>query len=297
MRMDEYQKWLESQFVDDEEESVAAETVAIAVEEPPAAIPGAIAEADSAIEIPAPDEAIVPSEPAVSQERIEFEGAAPTQSAVEVAAEPVQGAAFSESSTNPSWLQAEVPSLERYFPHLLGPESAKLAHPVQVEPVEQLPVVAMTAAVPGVEETVPEATGPLPTPTRVTLRPRRARHARNVSPKKAPSDGPISLWTLVPKHIQVLVSLGDGDVAQNSYSRKFKESRLDLINRLLDPTLSLEDTARLLNVCPTTVRRYTNRGLLTHQRTTGDQRRFKLSDVLAFLEAQAVQPATQRDSA
>ena len=59
------------------------------------------------------------------------------------------------------------------------------------------------------------------------------------------------------------------------------------LHRLLDPTLSLEETARLLNVCPTTVRRYTNKGLLTHQRTSGDQRRFKLSDVLAFLEAQS----------
>ena len=81
----------------------------------------------------------------------------------------------------------------------------------------------------------------------------------------------------------------DEEVAQNSYKRPFRESRLELIQRLLDPTLSLEDTARLLNVCPTTVRRYTNKGLLRHQRTQGDQRRFKLSDVLAFLEAQSRQ--------
>jgi excisionase family DNA binding protein len=80
-------------------------------------------------------------------------------------------------------------------------------------------------------------------------------------------------------------------VTQNSYKRSFRETRIDLIQRLLDPTLSLEETARLLNVCPTTVRRYTNRGLLRHQRTTGDQRRFKLSDVLTFLEHQS-QPAS-----
>ena len=78
----------------------------------------------------------------------------------------------------------------------------------------------------------------------------------------------------------------DDEVVQNSYKRSFKESRIELIEKLLDPTLSLEDTARLLNVCPTTVRRYTNKGMLTHQRTSGDQRRFKLSDVLTFLEAQ-----------
>jgi excisionase family DNA binding protein len=80
--------------------------------------------------------------------------------------------------------------------------------------------------------------------------------------------------------------MGHDDDVQRSYRRQFKESRLALIERLLDPTLSLEDTARLLNVCPTTVRRYTNRGQLRHQRTPGDQRRFRLSDVLSFMEAQ-----------
>ena len=77
------------------------------------------------------------------------------------------------------------------------------------------------------------------------------------------------------------------EVAQHSYKRGFKESRIELLQRLLDPTLSLEETARLLNVCPTTVRRYTNRGMLRHLRTGGDQRRFKLSDVLSFLESQS----------
>jgi excisionase family DNA binding protein len=116
---------------------------------------------------------------------------------------------------------------------------------------------------------------------------RRARHARNVRPTEVvPEMDARTLWSLVPRHIQTLVAMDADEVTQNSYKRAFRESRLDLVQRLLDPTLSLEETARLLNVCPTTVRRYTNRGLLTHQRTSGDQRRFKLSDVLAFLEAQ-----------
>jgi len=78
---------------------------------------------------------------------------------------------------------------------------------------------------------------------------------------------------------------GDGgqEVAQGSYE-EFKETREELLQRLLDPEVSLEDAARILNVCPTTVRRYTNRGLLKHFRTPGNQRRFRLSDVLAFLE-------------
>jgi len=75
------------------------------------------------------------------------------------------------------------------------------------------------------------------------------------------------------------------EVAQRSY-KDFKETREELLQRLLDPQLSLEDAARILNVCPTTVRRYTNRGVLKHVRTAGNQRRFRLSDVLAFLESQ-----------
>ena len=67
--------------------------------------------------------------------------------------------------------------------------------------------------------------------------------------------------------------------------RKAKETREQLLQRLLDPLISLKEAAKLLDVCPTTVRRYTNKGLLKHCRTAGNQRRFKLSDVLSFLEA------------
>jgi excisionase family DNA binding protein len=61
-------------------------------------------------------------------------------------------------------------------------------------------------------------------------------------------------------------------------------SRDELVQKLVDPTLTLEETAMLLGVCPTTIRRYTNRGQLQHFRTHGNQRRFRLSDVAAFLE-------------
>ena len=62
-----------------------------------------------------------------------------------------------------------------------------------------------------------------------------------------------------------------------------KETREELLARLLDPVLTLDEAAQVLNVCPTTVRRYTNRGLLEHHRTIGNQRRFRLSHVLALL--------------
>ena len=133
----------------------------------------------------------------------------------------------------------------------------------------------------------------------------RARHARNVRPEPA---GGLSaeLWAKAPRHLQALLALEKlqqaEEIAQSSYKRPFTEGRRELIERLLDPVLSLEDTARLLGVCPTTVRRYTNRGILTHYRKeprrttkaeveteTGKetrQRRFRLSDILTFLETQ-----------
>lgn len=68
-----------------------------------------------------------------------------------------------------------------------------------------------------------------------------------------------------------------------------RESRQELLQRLVDPTLTLEETALILEVCPTTVRRYTNKGLLRHFRTKGNQRRFRFSDVLEFMESRAAE--------
>lgn len=91
------------------------------------------------------------------------------------------------------------------------------------------------------------------------------------------------------RHWDLLSQIRSHDVAQNSYKSTFRETREELVQRLLDPPLTLEDTARLLGVCPTTVRRYTNKGQLSHFRTTGNQRRFRLSDVLEFLESRATE--------
>ncbi len=143
----------------------------------------------------------------------------------------------------------------------------------------------------------------------------RGKNARNVMPQK-PGDGlsAAELWASVPKHVQTLLAMErieeDREVAQNSYKRPFAEKRRELIERLLDPVLSLEDTARLLNVCPTTVRRYTNKGILTHYRKEPEnpaeqkllpdketrQRRFRLSDILAFLESQQAAEDARKNS-
>lgn len=61
------------------------------------------------------------------------------------------------------------------------------------------------------------------------------------------------------------------------------DPRWQLLQRLFDPDLSVRDVALLLDVCPTTIRRYTNAGLLEHYRTTGNRRRFRLSHILRFL--------------
>jgi len=95
----------------------------------------------------------------------------------------------------------------------------------------------------------------------------------------------VNLRKRLPKNLNT-ESIGQREVAGSSYSA-FKESREELIQRLVDPILSLEEVARILNVCPTTVRRYTNRGAIAHHRTAGNQRRFRLSDVLAFMERQS----------
>jgi excisionase family DNA binding protein len=66
--------------------------------------------------------------------------------------------------------------------------------------------------------------------------------------------------------------------------RKPPVTKEDLLRRLMDPTLSLQEAAIILEVCPATVRRYADDGLLNCLRTDGNQRRFRLSDVLAFEE-------------
>jgi len=92
-------------------------------------------------------------------------------------------------------------------------------------------------------------------------------------------------WETLPKSVSFLMEFYDDSVTAHSYGGEFKESRADLVRRLLDPEITLEETARLLGVCPATVRRYTNRGWLPCHRTQGGQRRFRLSGVVKFVES------------
>lgn len=83
---------------------------------------------------------------------------------------------------------------------------------------------------------------------------------------------PIDLGTSAPRH--------PGRPA-------LRETREEIIQRLLDPDLTLHEAAALLNVSKATLRRYTDSGKLACSRTAGGQRRFKLLAVLALLEARA----------
>jgi len=112
----------------------------------------------------------------------------------------------------------------------------------------------------------------------------RPRRAKGPQGETAMDPELQNTWETLPKSIDFLFSFYDDSVTANYYRGEFKETRNDLIKRLLDPELSLEETSRLLGVCPATVRRYTNRKWLTHHRTTGGQRRFRLSDVVKFVE-------------
>jgi hypothetical protein len=92
------------------------------------------------------------------------------------------------------------------------------------------------------------------------------------------------VWRALPKNVEFLVNYFNDEATKNYYRGEFKETRSELIQRLLDPELTLEDTSRLLGVVPATIRRYTNRGWLQCHRTTGGQRRFRLSNVVQFVE-------------
>ena len=60
-------------------------------------------------------------------------------------------------------------------------------------------------------------------------------------------------------------------------------NRKELFEKLSNPIISIENTATLLGVVKTTVRRWTNKGKLKCIRTPGGQRRFYLQDILEFI--------------
>jgi len=111
----------------------------------------------------------------------------------------------------------------------------------------------------------------------------RPRRSKESAPQEVLDKSLKDLLELLPRNIDFLGKFFNDSVTSHYYQGDFRESREDLIRRLLDPEITLEETSRLLGVCPATVRRYTNRKWLAHHRTKGGQRRFRLSDVVTFV--------------
>lgn len=97
--------------------------------------------------------------------------------------------------------------------------------------------------------------------------------------------------------LQVLNRLHREDSLRPIHSQTLTGDRLATLERLLNPELTLDETALLLDISTTTVRRYTNQGILKHFRKGMEgadseemnsfktrQRRFRLLDVLEFFE-------------
>jgi excisionase family DNA binding protein len=205
----------------------------------------------------------------------------------------------------PIFSESDVPDVEDFLSFLKDP-APETRMPPAPEPRREAPPVPETPASSSLdrlsegtgepkpierkrpEPTIPESPRDVRPVTRVR-KPRAIAKAEILPPGPSVPSDIRSAWDKMPKHIQILFGQPPKEVAQHSY-KEFKDTREDLIEKLLDPTMSLEEAARILNVCPTTVRRYTNRGVLRHFRTAGNQRRFRLSDVLAFLES-ASRPA------
>lgn len=139
---------------------------------------------------------------------------------------------------------------------------------------------------PGFEVTVPalEPVPPDPGPSRLEEAPPARTSAAAGPPPEwlNPHARRELLARLLGERPDAADALAEGG-EENGRSRG--ETREELLERLVDPVLTLEQTALILQVCPTTVRRYTNKKLLAHFRTKGNQRRFRFSDVMEFLQS------------
>jgi len=153
----------------------------------------------------------------------------------------------------PRYSPIEEPAVEPEPEPVSEPEPEPVSEPVQAvpEPVVEPPKPAVT---PPVEKKEPKKRG---------------------RKKKTESDEPGLFAKDVSEHQAI---------NRQRLAKKSRIEREELIEKLLDPVISLEEAATLIGVCKTTVRRYTNKGELECLRTPGSQRRFKLSQVLEFVK-------------
>ncbi|MFQ3612031.1 MAG: helix-turn-helix domain-containing protein, partial [Fimbriimonadales bacterium] len=178
----------------------------------------------------------------------------------------------STETSTPALLSIRVPNILEFLPFLRD----ELGLPQEDTPRDAASSGSQQAVV---AIDTPQEDGP---------RLRKRRRRRKPDPEQIVPPEADEVWAKLPQYLRYLAEWTDDSVTRRYYPARIRESREELIARLTDPVLSLEEVARLLGVCPATVRRYTDRGWLKHFRTEGNQRRFRLSDVVAFLEEQAL---------
>ncbi len=152
------------------------------------------------------------------------------------------------------------------------------------EPPEPSPVSESAEQGVDVEPTPSVAEEPEEVPATRAAAERRRRPTARISHAKIARQQAIRAAVTRTRAEQAQLDLPIDLPSRRKRSRVEEETREDLLERLLDPELSLAEAAKVLEVCPATVRRYADRGLLPHHRTPGNQRRFKLMDVLSLLE-------------
>lgn len=190
-----------------------------------------------------------------------------------------------------------IPAIEDFMPWLSTVEPVEgvqaPASPVipEMKPPEPLPsqyVVEELSVEPTASQSVSRAASgskglSAPRPRWKVVEPQLVGVSDTVPDERLPE----ALMGRLPSHMRFLARVSGYRSAPPSAPKRRRrrdETRLELIERLADPVLTLDETAVLLGVCPTTIRRYTQKGWISHHRTKGGQRRFRLSDIAAFLE-------------
>lgn len=294
MRIEEWRQFLESQFIEEGKEKPKPVESAPAKSEPEAK--------ETPVQVAVSPPTIAEYLPKIPVKPAQSESAPATETAVSVPTplsqssqtppktddppqperrEPAFGRARSEESAPP----ADTPAPSRPAAERTVSSSGMVAISVP-NFVEYVPLLRQEMGLEYEPNPVP-STAPLESEESPTPRLRRRKRPLGVEPEEVVPPEMEDVWASLPKHLRYLAEWYDDGVTQKYYKSEFKETREALIGRLTDPVLSLEDTARLLGVCPTTVRRYTDRGWLQHFRTEGNQRRFRLSDIVQFLEDQS----------
>ena len=163
-----------------------------------------------------------------------------------------------------------------------APQPAVQAHETQAEPAE--PMASPFVSVHDVWEAAEKAPRSTHVPRVEPSRPAAQPATAASKPKPLPQHQPLPHTQPEPVISRVRQTQ---PVQQKEDQRPSREqTREEIIERLVNPTITLEEAAKIMGVCKATVRRYTAMGILPHYRTPGNQRRFKLNDIILFLENQ-----------